>query len=94
MGDAAIAFGYASELPRAWYGTIVGHLGYNHTGKHFSPNAFENEKQLLFHGVQDAGMSGGAVINGNGYYLHILNIYYLILFYNVINLNKYILFCI
>eukprot|EP01035_Chromulina_nebulosa_P054608 gene54608-74818_t len=64
MGDSATAFGYSNSLPRAWHGTIVGELGHNYSGKHFTHDAFENERELLFQGVQMAGMSGGGVING------------------------------
>jgi hypothetical protein len=66
LGDSAIAFGFSSGLPRAWYGSIVGELGKNYSGVHFTNHAFENSKELLFQGTQNQGQSGGAVVNGNG----------------------------
>lgn len=58
MGDAATAFGYSKKYSRAWHGTIVGQLGYNTSGKDFTPSAYENEKELLFQEAQQQGMSG------------------------------------
>jgi hypothetical protein len=66
LGDSAVAFGYASRKRRAWQGTIVGEIGYEHNGMHFSNDAFVNPRQLLFQGAQDLGMSGGPAINGYG----------------------------
>jgi hypothetical protein len=66
MGDDAIAFGFASGVPRSWQGTILGKLGYNTLGRHFGDIAFEHEDELLFNGAQDFGMSGAAVLNGRG----------------------------
>ena len=61
MGDAATAFGFSFGSPRTWYGTIVGLLGKNSTGKHHTPNAFENDQELLFQGAQQQGLSGASV---------------------------------
>jgi hypothetical protein len=66
MGDSASAFGFSDSKPRSWHGTITGKLGYNFSGVHFTPSAYENEEELLFTGAQDKGMSGGGVLNGRG----------------------------
>ena len=66
MGDIATAFGFASGRPRSWVGVITGQLGQNFEGVHFSPQAYEDENELIFQASQEFGMSGGGVLNGFG----------------------------
>jgi len=66
MGDIATAFGFASGRPRSWVGVITGQLGQNFEGAHFSPQAYEDENELIFQASQEFGMSGGGVLNGFG----------------------------
>jgi len=67
IGDTATAFGLTMEgWPRAWQGMLVGKLGLQESGRHFTNMANHHKEELLFQGTQRRGMSGGAVLNGNG----------------------------
>mmetsp|Transcript_10257 Transcript_10257/g.14112 ORF Transcript_10257/g.14112 Transcript_10257/m.14112 type:complete len:307 (+) Transcript_10257:16-936(+) len=67
VGDSALAFGFSNDVARSWQGAILGKLGYNTSGRHFTTTAYEHHEELLFSGAQDAGMSGAGVLNGRGY---------------------------
>eukprot|EP00597_Dinobryon_sp_UTEXLB2267_P001521 CAMPEP_0170071998 /NCGR_PEP_ID=MMETSP0019_2-20121128/9745_1 /TAXON_ID=98059 /ORGANISM="Dinobryon sp., Strain UTEXLB2267" /LENGTH=217 /DNA_ID=CAMNT_0010280747 /DNA_START=348 /DNA_END=1001 /DNA_ORIENTATION=+ len=71
VGDSALAFGFSNDVARSWQGAILGKLGYNTSGRHFTTTAYEHHEELLFSGFQDRGMSGAGVLNGRGYYLGI-----------------------
>ncbi len=45
---------------------IVGNLGNNISGSHFTNNVYEHPDELLLQGAQELGMSGGPAINGKG----------------------------
>jgi len=67
IGDTATAFGLTMNgWPRAWQGMLVGMLNVEEQGRHFTNHAHHHKEELLFQGAQSGGMSGGAVLNGNG----------------------------
>jgi hypothetical protein len=67
IGDTATAFGLTMDAwPRAWQGMLVGRLNAEEKGRHFTNHAQHHKDELLFQGAQTGGMSGGAVLNGNG----------------------------
>ena len=67
IGDTATAFGLTMDAwPRAWQGMLVGRFNAEEKGRHFTNHAHHHKDELLFQGAQTGGMSGGAVLNGNG----------------------------
>jgi len=67
IGNSALALGLTGGVPRIWEGIITGHVGKNTSGRHFTGRAYAHAEELICQGSQRAGMSGGPVLNGNGY---------------------------